>query len=267
MVAEGRLKGIFCFQGDMGCITVQLRGDGQNADNGVSAVHKGRLGKFRPALVKVCGAAAVIGLQAEKMCLTAVGAEKGLSGESLAGNLIAHLIVLMGPHILADGCRQGIKGHDLQPLCPFILPGEGIKKLTGIHLLHYSAELRALDGRKTGKTLVTGKGLHRGAVILLQHIVKPLRFIGILLAQEAAADCLILQHHANIDDMGLEGPLIHRPLPPPGKGGIVISLVLQDPGQLQDPVLRIAGIEKVHGNEALKPPGLSPPEEADPAAA
>ena len=211
----------------------------------------------------VCRAAAKMRLQSKHVRLTVIATKQGTPRKSLAGNLIAHLIVLMGPHILADGCRPGIKGHDLQPLCPFVLPGEGIKKLTGIHLLHYGAELRALDGRKTGKTLVTGKGLHRGAVILLQHIVKPLRFIGILAAENRRGDSLVFEHHGEVDDVCFVGPFVERMLPAIREGAPIGALFLENPGEIEQPILFLALPEEADGDERLKPAGFSPVKEPD----
>ena len=73
------------------------------------------------------------------MGIRLIGTEDGLSGKALAGDLVAHLVILMDPHIVADGSRQGIECQYLQPLHPLFVAGVRIEMFIRIHLLYDSA--------------------------------------------------------------------------------------------------------------------------------
>ena len=150
-------------------------------------MHKSRQRQLRPPLPHVCGAAAIIGLQTKKVGFLAVGTEEGLSREALTCNLVALLVILVGPHIFADSGRKGIKGKDLQPLCPFSVSGIGIEPLAGIHLLHDGTELCTLDGTEAGEAFIAGVAAVDGAVILIENAVELFRKIRIGFPQQIAS--------------------------------------------------------------------------------
>ena len=81
-------------------------------------MHKRAEGKFRPRLIEVSRATAVVRLKAEKVRLAAVCAEERLAREALAGDLVAHLHVLVRPHILGGGCGQTVEACLLKNVKP-----------------------------------------------------------------------------------------------------------------------------------------------------
>ena len=83
------------------------------------------------------------------MGIEIVCAENWLYGETYAINLIALLVVLVSPHIVAEGAGKSVKCNNLKSFKPFYVPGVCIQKLVRKHLLHYSAQLCALNGTKT----------------------------------------------------------------------------------------------------------------------
>ena len=78
------------------------------------------------------------------MRVAAVGSENGFSGELYAGNLVALLVVLVRPHILADCGGQSVEGGKLQPFCPLFITRVCVELFVRIHKLRNRAKLRAL---------------------------------------------------------------------------------------------------------------------------
>ena len=137
-----------------------------------------------------------------------VRAEKRPPREFLAGNLIAHLHVLVRPHILADGRRQSVKRQHLQPFRPFAVAGVRVKQFVRIHLLHHRAKLRTLDRAETRQAFIAREKPDRRAVVLLQYIMKLFCLIGVLFPQQIAGYCLAFQHHAKVDNVCIQRPFV-----------------------------------------------------------
>ena len=202
-------------------------------------------------------------LQTEQMSLGIIGPEQGFSREPLAGDLVAHLVILMGPHIVADRGGQRIECQHLQPFRPLAVSCAGIQQFVGVHLLHHGAKFRTLDGTAAGQALIAGKQAHRRTVIFIQNSTQHFRFVGIGIAQQLMTHSFRLQHHRQIDNMGLKCPLVKRPLPAVCQFFVIFSLFLQNPRQIRQPCFRILFIGKVNGDKTLKPPGFPPTKQAD----
>ena len=161
--ADGQRKiRILCLHGDVsakveGILAVDPEKHGLSADVCVHAAgqemreHESLIGlldrthrEFRPSLAHVGRAAAVVGLKAEHMGFTAVGAEKGLSGEGDTGDLVDHLVILVSPHVLGEGGRQRVEGGLFQPVGPDAVPGHAVEPFKAVHHFDHGAQLGAL---------------------------------------------------------------------------------------------------------------------------
>ena len=221
---------ILRFQKNVHAVGMKLTRHHHRIDDGVFFVHKCAQSKFGPALTEVCCAAAEMGLQTKQMRLSVVRSENRMTKEFFAADLIAHLIVLVGPHVLADGGRQCVERQYLQPLCPFAVAGVGIQQLVGIHLLDDAAQFCALNGAQTRQAFVTCETFIYRSVILRQKAAQLLCVIGIRCAQQLTADSLAFEHHDKIDDVGLQPPMVERALPQLRMIVVIGALCLQDFG-------------------------------------
>ena len=180
--------------------------------------HHGGKGELRPTLVEIGGATAEIGLQAEHMRFPAVGIEGILLlGQPGTLHLIGHLDILMGPHVRADGSRQGVESRLLQHVSPEGMPADGKQLLVGIHGLHNAAALAALERAGSRQALIPREMSHGHAVLLRQLPVERQRKgIGVLPGQKAHLRPG-LQRHGHVHHMVHESPVILRPRPLKGK--------------------------------------------------
>ena len=226
-------------------------------------MHKCREGKFRPSLTEVGGAAAVLGFKTEKMSLTLVCTKDCFAGEADAGDLVALLIVLMRPHIVADRRGEGIEGENFESFRPFEVAGSGEKMLIGVHLLGNGAKLGALDRGKSRKAFVAREEPDGGAVVGLQHVRELFGNVCVFLAEKVVADRLVFQHHAEVYDVGLIGPFVERTLPKVRHLRVIRALLSEDPCKIGEPFLVIAFFEEIYCNKSLKPARFAPFEERD----
>ena len=137
-----------------------LQGGGQQQGymDAARAAQEGVQRQLRPALVEVCRAAAEVRLKPEDMRARTVGAEEGFPGKYLAGNLVCLLVVLVCPHVIRDGCGQGVERRLFQAVCPDALAGQHVEHLAGVHQLHHAAQLGAAVGINAGQAFVAGEG-------------------------------------------------------------------------------------------------------------
>lgn len=117
----------------------KLGGQAYGADHRVAPMQESGQRQLGPALPEVGRAAAIVRLQPEQVRVRAVGAEHRFAREGLAGHLVAHLHILVRPHVVAARGGQGVEGRKLQPFEPFFVAGAGVELLVRIHLLHNRA--------------------------------------------------------------------------------------------------------------------------------
>ena len=64
--------------------------------------------------------------QTEQVSIRPIGSKQGFPREFFAADLIAHLNVLMSPHVVVDCGRQRIESENLQPFSPLFISCVGI---------------------------------------------------------------------------------------------------------------------------------------------
>ena len=147
-------------------------------------MHIGAERKLRPALMHIGRTTAKVRLKSEEMRLAVVRSEYGFTGETLAGYLIAHLIVLMRPHIVAYSSRERVECEDLESLRPFVVARVCKELLVGVHLLDNAAKLGAVYRTDTRETFVTREKSDGCAVVFVKTGAELLCRIGVFFAEK-----------------------------------------------------------------------------------
>ena len=249
--------------GDMGLpYLAGHHGGGQNhRGQALFPAHKGGEGQLGPALVEVGRAAAKVGLQAKEVGIPGVGGEHHVVlRQAGAAHLVGLLVVLVAPHIGAQGGGQGVEGQCLRQIPPLGFAGDGEQLLVGVHGLHHRAALAAPDGAGACQTLVPGEVAAGHAVVPVEPCVGLLGHGAGVLPGQAGIQRPGLKGHGQVHHVGQLGPLGLRlfQAPLPVEGLVVKALHPQGVGQVQQPVFGAALIQPVDGDEALEPPGGGP---------
>lgn len=121
-ISKAVFKRIIAFQDDVFIIRSQFRRHQDTIDDNVPLMHKSGQNKFGPALIKICCTTAEMRFQAKQMSVRPIGSKQGFPWEFFAADLIAHLNVLMSPHVVVNRSRQCIKSKNLQPFSPLFVP-------------------------------------------------------------------------------------------------------------------------------------------------
>ena len=282
--AEGEPNGVICpyreLQGIVeGIVGLQINPKGFSCDlsgdraGGIRHCNKASIigpypqvrREFRPALMHVCRTASIVRFQAKDIGFRAIGLVDVVLRD-LAEDLIGLLIVLVGPHVGLEGCRQGVERNALQAVREPRIAQNANEGLQREHVFDHGAQFRALRGILSRIVLIAREKPRCLPVVGIERFDDLEDGVVVsLIPRLAEPDSWLLDRHGVVHDMrGLVALLpLHLVLvvkrlkmTPP-----VVSLLTYFGRELKKPTLRGAVVEPVNAQHQISPPGLSPVEQ------